>query len=121
VEDYAEAISVLNGRTRRKVANNTYIEIDSFTGDIGIRLHATQVVVFKIDGSIILNSRGWRTVTTKDRMNNYTPKGINISSTKGTWFVYKGKFGSYDDYGHYTPNPDLIKVEYEDGIDVSKL
>lgn len=60
-------------RERRKVANNTYAERRG--DDIALRLHQTDVVTFHPDGSITLNTGGWYTVTTKDRMNNALPKG----------------------------------------------
>lgn len=61
-------------RERRKVGNNTYAER---RGDrIAIRLHSTDVVTFLPDGSIMLNTGGWYSVTTKDRMNSYLPGGV---------------------------------------------
>lgn len=86
MQSYTDADSELTGRCkeRRKVANNTWAERRP-NGDIAIRLHATDVVTYSPDGSITLNTGGWFTVTTKERMNRFTPFGI--SSVKGEWQV----------------------------------
>lgn len=73
--DYATLNERLTGRCklRRKVANNTYAER---RGDsIALKLHDTDVVTYHPDGSITLDTGGWFTVTTKDRMNNAIPHG----------------------------------------------
>jgi hypothetical protein len=74
--DYATLNERLTGRCleRRKVANNTYAE--RRWPDIAIRLHDTDVVTLHPDGSITLNTGGWYTVTTKDRLNSYLPFGV---------------------------------------------
>lgn len=85
---FETANKMLNGRcqARRKIANSTWLE--RFGNDIGVRLHNTVVVLFKSDGSITLDSGGWKTVTTKDRMNNYSPP-FNVFSSRGVWMVSK--------------------------------
>lgn len=81
---YASACDKLNGRDSRKVGNNTYLErIDSQT--VGVRLHRTHVVTFHADGRYTLNSGGWRTVTTKSRINDYAP--ARVTQRAGEWFV----------------------------------
>jgi hypothetical protein len=54
--------------TRRPVENNTTI-IRRDNGDLAVRLHDTDVVTYHADDSVTLDSGGWLTVTTKDRMN----------------------------------------------------
>jgi hypothetical protein len=94
---YATADATLGSRDRRKVANNTYLERrDEQT--IALRLHATDVVTFR-PGTITLDSGGWRTVTTKNRINYALP----VYSDKGTWYV-----GGYPDHDN--------RVVYVDGI-----
>lgn len=81
---YASACDKLNGRDSRKVGNNTYLErIDSQT--VGVRLHGTHVVTIHADGRYTLNSGGWRTATTKSRINDYAP--ARLSQRRGEWFV----------------------------------
>lgn len=50
-----------------------------------IRLHHTDIIRFKDNGDIILNSGGYQTVTTKDRMNKYCPYQINQDNS--IWYV----------------------------------
>ena len=69
----------------RKVANNTF----SYVGEDGsnvFRLHTTDVVARLPDGRIKLDSGGWKSVTTKDRMNAFAT-GYAIFSGKGGWRV----------------------------------
>jgi len=69
---------------RRKVTNNTYLERRD--GDrIALRLHAIDVLTFAPDGTVTLDTGGWRTVTTKDRINYLD--GIRVYSDRGRWFV----------------------------------
>ena len=86
MQSYPEADAQLTGRCkdRRKIANNTWLERrDDET--IAVRLHQTDVVTYRADGSITLDTGGWFTVTTKDRMNRFTP--FAVSSRRGEWQV----------------------------------
>ena len=85
--NYQSALEKLGTRSRRKLTNNTYLEkIDDDT--IGVRLHSTYVVTFKSNGTAILNSGGWYTRTTKDRINAYAPG--QIRQAKGHWYLVDG-------------------------------
>lgn len=87
-----EAVRMVRGKTnreRRKIGNNTYGEILS-DGSVGILLHGTYVVKIHPDNSATLNSGGWRTATTKDRINTYSP--VKIFQDKYQWYYsYKDK------------------------------
>ena len=75
---HAEAVSMVRGKTnrdRRKVGNNTYASIMP-DGSVGITLHNTCVVRIYQDGSYKLSNGGWKTVTTKDRINKYSPHKV---------------------------------------------
>lgn len=74
-------------------------------GETVIRLHGTDIVRRLADGSVILNSGGWKTVTTKDRMNNNLPGGARIIQEKGVWYVSQGAWNG-------------PRVPYFDGIQV---
>lgn len=77
-------------------ARNTF-KIEYEDGSIAYRLHKTDVVTFT-DHSIILNSGGWRTPTTKERINEFAPTQFRVSQDKGLWHVHtpKGTFDFYD-------------------------
>lgn len=96
MQSYTEADQLLQGRChkRRKIANNTWLErrpanyddgIEDDDDEIAVRLHDTDIVTFRRDGAISLNTGGWFTVTTKERMNRFSPFGIG--SVKGEWQV----------------------------------
>jgi hypothetical protein len=68
-KSYFDAQSYLNGKRRRKLCNNTYLENeDDF---IGVLLHSTYVIRFYRDNAMELSSGGWETVTTKDCINSF--------------------------------------------------
>jgi hypothetical protein len=62
-------------------------------------------IVAKTSLGIYLDSCGWRTVTTKARMNQYLP-GYSIWSDRGVWWVRKGSW--YD--------TDNQKLPFHDGM-----
>ena len=75
---HAEAVLMVRGKrnaNRRKVGNNTYAEILP-DGRVGIMLHSTYVVKIHEGDLYTLNSGGWQTLTTKDRINQYSPKRV---------------------------------------------
>jgi hypothetical protein len=90
--------AALGNRNRAKVARNTYARrlTDGNFGPIAVRLHNTDVVIASVDGTVRLDSGGWRTVTTKDRMCRYLPSYMEIDgfrvfaslgSDAGVWRV----------------------------------
>lgn len=52
---------------------------------IALRYHGTNVVTWHSDGAITLNTGGWYTVTTKKRMNDYSP--FIVYQHKFDWYV----------------------------------
>lgn len=60
-------------------------------GTLTVQYHATVVVTVKSDGTVILDTGGWRTVTTKLRMNQASNQfGLNyqVSQKDGEWYVH---------------------------------
>jgi hypothetical protein len=80
----------LQGRCKdsRKLANNTYAQ-RRFSGQIAVRLHATDILTFHSDGQIDLNTGGWNTVTTHSRMNAYLPGPWRVGGHRGSTLLYK--------------------------------
>jgi len=88
--NYLEAVSMVHGKTKqkaRKVGNNTYAEIES-DNSVSVRLHGTAVVRFYPNGLVKLNSGGWRTSTTKNRINKYSP--VKVYQKKYEWYLQDG-------------------------------
>ena len=98
--DYTKADSLLEGRCKlqRKVGNNTYLVRNSgVPGDsIHLKLHDTYIITWYQDGRTELNSGGWRTVTTKARLNEHL-SGHYISQVKGQWYVCRYQNGKHED------------------------
>lgn len=88
-------------RVGRKVANNTRLEARPGSG-VALRLHQTDVVTFYPD-FVTLNSGGWHTATTKDRINEWSP--TRVSQRKFEWFMPDG-----------TPFYDGMRVRYDGSI-----
>lgn len=71
----------------RRVANNT-LEINYPDGRRAYRLHNTDIVTYHQNGDITLNTDGWDTVTTRERMTRYLPPAISVVRRKGVSYVY---------------------------------
>ena len=87
---YAEVLALVHGKTNRqerKIGNNTYAEIEH-DRSISVNLHGTDVVRFYPNGLVKLNSGGWRTHTTKQRINKYSP--VKIFQKNFEWFLADG-------------------------------
>jgi hypothetical protein len=56
-----------------------------------VKYHNTDVVMIRPDGTFRLDSGGWRTSTTKNRMNDILPNCI-VSQNRHTWHVSDGIF-----------------------------
>jgi hypothetical protein len=106
VSSYADCRLLWNNSRRRKLANHTYLLHSEAMDDYSIRLHRTNVVHYAKDGTVTLNSGGWRTVTTKDRINRFSP--LRVWSDKGVWWVISspvnGTVVRYEDGVSYNPN-----------------
>jgi hypothetical protein len=87
---YLEAVMMVKGKTsasRRKIGNNTRAEILP-DGSVAIILHATPVVTIHPNDSATLRSGGWRTSTTKNRINKYSP--VKVYQRNHEWFLEDG-------------------------------
>ena len=80
------------GQTQRVTGVATSIRGQE--GKTIVRYHNTDVVIYD-NRTIELNTGGWKTMTTKTRMNqasNQFGLGYQVSQKKGDWFVdYKGQ------------------------------
>lgn len=78
-----------------RVATKVYAE----AGSTVIQYHATKVVTFN-DKEILLNNGGWKTNTTKARMNQASNEyglGYTVYQKDFGWFVtYKGETLEFD-------------------------
>tara|TARA_R100000306_G_C4367031_1_gene138162 strand:- start:499 stop:1416 length:918 start_codon:yes stop_codon:yes gene_type:complete len=65
--------------------------------DVAVQYHNTDIILLKRKGQVVLNDGGWRTATTKSRLNEFSDPFI--WSEKGTWYFSLGK----EDYIWNTP------------------
>jgi hypothetical protein len=66
-------------------------------GDKTIKLYATDILQFKGD-KIILNSGGYKTTTTKTRINQFLPNDIRIYQKNYQWSIdYRGQILEFND------------------------
>lgn len=102
---WAQAQECLGKRDSRKVANNTYLKRTG-EDEISLLLHRTYIVRWTRGVGCSLNSGGWKTYTTKERFNRFSP--MAVWSDRGTWWCSTW------------PNPwgqnDKPRWVFEDGI-----
>ncbi len=102
----------LTGRNQqsRKIDNNTYLQRRN--DDIVIKLHDTDIITYRPNGDTILNSGGWRTNTTKERINSNLDNDYRLIQDKSIWYLVK-----YHSTNNYR---DLIKsgFRFKDNITI---
>jgi hypothetical protein len=87
-------------RDGKPIANNTRI-FDR--GDhLAIRLHDTDIIELFSNGTYRLNSRGWRTYITKERINRFAP--VRLWQDHFEWYL--------------TVPPSSEILEFEDGMTI---
>lgn len=84
--NYQKATDLIGKRDSKKLGNNTYLVRRG--DDFAVKLHNTDVVTIHADNTYTLNTGGWQTVTTKDRINGYSP--ARIYQNKGLWYMRGG-------------------------------
>lgn len=72
--------------TKSKLIANNTVEYYKEDGTKVIRLHQTDILEFHPDGTLMFNSGGWKTPTTKDRMNKHQ-SSATIIQNKGLWYL----------------------------------
>jgi hypothetical protein len=85
---HAEAVALLNGRESRNISHNGRIFRDG--ADVVLRLHATNIVTYRADGSLVLNTGGWHTRTTQAWINcALRGTGFAVWTVKGALAVHR--------------------------------
>lgn len=83
-----EMLKDTQGVISSKLIDRNTLKIEYANGTSAIRLHKTDIITFNKD-RVILNSGGWRTVTTKDRINKFSP--VKIYQQHGIWYLQTGE------------------------------
>lgn len=72
----------------KKLALNTYL-VELENGNFAVRVHNTHVVTIRRNGTFVLNSGGWWTNLTRNRINQFSP--ARLYQKAGEWFLWTKK------------------------------
>jgi len=74
-----------------RIVDHNTVEYTRDNGDRVIRLHLTNIVTYRANGTVELNTGGWNTVTTRDRINKQIETfGWRMYSEKNEPYLSKG-------------------------------
>ena len=88
---FVEARAMLAGRVQKKIANNTWLRDCSIPGvnAVSIQHHDTHIVTFTDDGAVQVDAQGYRSSTTKSRINGaLRGTGARIVQRDFEWVTY---------------------------------
>lgn len=89
---YAHICQLMSYKDAGTIANNTYASAGTLREDgpqlVSVVLHATEIMRAYADGATVLRTNGYRTVTTKQRLNALLPNRVRISSVDHEWRVF---------------------------------
>jgi len=104
-------------KASKKIANNTY-RVEYENGNVATRLHFTDIITVNKYEDIILNSGGWKSLTTKARINEFTP--FTIYQKNHVWYV-STSVGTYDFYDGMTFDFSGCLISEDRTVDLEKL
>jgi hypothetical protein len=109
---FESCANLLSKRESKKLANNTYLSKDG--DDFVVTLHSTKIIRISPENEIVLNSGGYRTKTTKQRLNEFSKASVNQKS--GIWYINDIAFydGVKIDANGSLINPKNLTKELED-------
>lgn len=122
VNSFHSAVQFLGGRDERKLANNTkVVRAPIVEGAVAVQLHGTFIVTYYPDGRIALNSGGYRSATTKQRLNQLLEgTSLRVEQRHYDWFVVNVRTGQRSDFvdgmvvtDPYATNPPVIARDVE--------
>jgi hypothetical protein len=90
---YQELDTLIGEKARLKVGHNTYAY--RVEGGLDIVYHRTTVVSLTPNGEIMLNSGGWHTSTTKERLNWFLPASSRCRVYQKNWEWYVDVRGTH--------------------------
>jgi hypothetical protein len=92
IKTYEQAKRYLGNKKERPYAHNTRILMDSLNmghNVITVTYHGNAIVDMFPDGTTSYNSCGWKTLTTKERINWFLPEGFTLWQEKSVWYIGK--------------------------------
>jgi hypothetical protein len=83
---YQGLLNMLGKKEARTIDNNTVLKRKE-SGALAIELHGHEILTFFSGGSVRYDSRGYQTVTTKERMNHYGADGWTVYQKDYSWYM----------------------------------
>lgn len=99
------------GIVKSKIVRNNTRLTEYEDGRRTLRLHATDIITWKPDGKMILTSGGWRTHTTKERLNEYLPDYMQVYQRKFKWYIIDKRLTDWQ-------NKRFGEIEFVDGMEL---
>jgi len=90
IRSWSAANAFLGKKNRRKLCNNTVIRRGTefrTPGIIVVELHGKPIVLYFRDGSIVVDSCGYRNVAARQRMNRLIPERYLVFQHEGVWWL----------------------------------
>lgn len=84
------------------------VEVDGVT----VHYYHQSPIVVEADGTYLLDSHGYRTSTTKERLNRYLPRGYKVIQRDHVWYVE-----SWDPDAPYSER-EPAREEFQDGMTI---
>lgn len=113
--NYEQASALLGSRQSKLIGLNTRIQRHE-NGDIGVTLHSTEVARWDSNGMLEVSTGGWNTVTTRERLNRYLPRGVNVFTKRGVLYIGNGESEKlFVDGGKVTPTGELVGFQDANG------
>lgn len=69
----------------RPLRNTKFLKY-SRPGEFAVRFHSTDVIYYDGQGNLVVRTGGWKTPTTKERINTFLPHGWSISQYQYGWY-----------------------------------
>lgn len=86
LKNFNSADRALGDKDSRVIGNNTKL-VRRNPSTIVVKLHGHPVVKYKSSGRTFVSSAGYKTDTTKDRINRYTPRGVSVVQRDFEWYL----------------------------------
>lgn len=106
--DYESLDNMLGEKNVRKIGYETIIHrLGDF--EIGIKYHNTDIIKIDLTNIVTLNTGGWETRTTKDRLNQFLDcRGLYIYQKRNVWYIVNnGEHIEYKDHMKIHPDGHL--------------
>ena len=84
-QNYQYLLDILGNSETKKLAHNTYIV--KRENCVAVTYHGNTIILVNPDNSAIIRNAGYETVTTKARLNQFTPNGVTIWQNDWTWYI----------------------------------